>query len=292
MVKNIYARNARAIHVTVDSHAARIAAWGPMHINTLKNGAQLQTHELTSVVYLKTHLDDVLEVDQMDELHMDEFLVVEPLDAARPSSISVVLSQQCIQGTRSCKVDQTSFSASIARLARSASVAPYTIAAVASRCSNSVDNTRECEWKLPTLLGTHALNTLALLASIYVALLSHAQDNNASPVVVVLVVTSLITMNWVALVLLAYTQGRVRLVSMWGIFISTLQLAQICVLAYELSSVRRAGLKYSEANWAVQLLAPCTVLWGPIFATSAILCMATTLILLVDSLKIVRLYTY
>lgn len=290
MVKNIRVSNARGIYVAVDRHAARIAAWGQLHVTSLRNGAQLHTHEINRVVHLQTHIDGVLQIDQMNELYMDEFLVIEPLDAARASSITVTLSQQCIEGTRSCKIDKTSFSASIARLARSASIAPYTIIAVASRCSESVDSMRECEWRLPTLLGIHALNTLALLASIYVALLSHAQDNNTSPVVVILVVTSLITMNWVAVVLLAYAQGRVRVVSIQGIFISTLQLAQICVLVYELSSVRINGLKYSETHWAVQVLAPCTMLWGPVFATTAILCIATTLILLVDSLKIVHLY--
>lgn len=286
MVQNVYVTNALAVFVAADGDRARaVAAW-PMHTLALAGGARLASRSPAALRMLATNVPGMREVDRMPEPYTDEFLVVEPLNASAPTTVALRLSQRCMASARVCASDRSSLSSSVTRLAHSAATAPCTILAVVTKCSSP--GLAGCDWDLATLLTAHALNTLVLVASMYVACLTHAFQNQASPALVVLVAPCLLCLNWVPL--LALSLARPRRVSLCALLLAALQLAQLSVLAYELAAADRAGLKFSETHAAVLVLAPCTALRGPFFFTSCVLSFVTTAAVLVDSFELVRLY--
>jgi len=286
MVLNVYVTNARAVYVAADPSRARaVAAW-PLHSIALAGGARVASRARGALATIATHVPGLREIDRMPEPYTDEFLVVVPLNASAPATVAVRLSQRCMPSARVCAAEHSSLSASVTRLARSAATAPCTILAVVSKCS--AQGPAGCDWDLPTLLTTHVLNTFVLVASMYVACLTHAFENRASPALVVLVAPCLLCLNWVPLLILGL--ARARRVSLRAVLLAALQIAQLSVLVYELSAAQRAGLKYSETHVAVLLLAPCTALRGAVFFTSCVLSIATTTAVFVDTLDLVRLY--
>jgi hypothetical protein len=287
MVQNIYVANARSVYVATDPATQRaVSAW-PLHTVALAGGARITSRARGALSTLATHVPGLREIDRMPEPYTDEFLVVVPLNASVRATVAVRLSQRCMSSARVCVSDHASLSSSVTRLAHSAKTAPCTILAVATKCS--APGLAGCDWDLPTILTTHILNTFVIVASMYIACLTNAHQNQASPALIIIVAPCLLCLNWVPLLVLCL--ARARRLSLRAVLLAVLQIAQLSVLAFELNAAHRAGLKYSETHVAVLLLAPCTALRGAVFFTSCVLSIATTAAVFIDTFDFVRLYS-
>lgn len=303
MVYNIYITNARAVHLAVDTAQPRVQAWRE-HTHTLEGGATIQTRARrgTGLLSFETHMHDVREIDRMPEPYTDEFLLVEPRDASLPSTVEIRVHARCVPGSRVCSrhtpvSNSVSVSASVAQLAQGSAIVPYTIIPVAAQCSTVVG--AHCELELVSLLTAHVINTLVLVASIYVTLLTHALDAQTHPVKVVLATTCVFSLNWVGLVSIIATdpvRGGTK-TAVHRLFLRVLQISQLSLLVYELYSVdfAHSGLLEAytrdQARWAFWVLAPATLLHGPVYFICCVLAAAATLVLFIDGFGIVRLYT-
>ena len=259
-----------------------VAAW-PLHTVALADGARIASRARGALGTLATHVPGLREIDRMPEPYTDEFLVVVPLNASVRATVAVRLSQRCMSSARVCVSDHVSLSSSVTWLAHSAKTAPCTILPVVTKCS--APGLAGCDWDLPTILTTHVLNTFVIVASMYIACLTNAFQNKASPALVVIVAPCLLCLNWVPL--LVPSLARARRLSLHAV----LQIAQLSVLVFELNAAHRAGLKYSETHVAVLLLAPCTALRGAVFFTSCVLSIDTTAAVFIDTFDHVRLYS-
>ena len=302
MVYNVYMTNARAVHLAVDSAQPRVQAWHE-YTHALAGGARIRTRTraASGLPSFETHIAGVREIDRMPEPYTDEFLVVEPLDTNQPSMVEVRVRARCVPGSRVCMSGvapsaSVSVSASVAQLAQGAAIAPYTIVPVVAQCHTSSGT--HCELSLGALLVAHVLNTLVLVASIYIALLTHALDTQTQPVKIVLATTCVFSLNWVGLLSLG-AAASVRGAAQGGlcrVLLGVLQIAQLSVLVYELHSVDFAHNGLLEAyaredtRWTFWVLAPATLLHGPVYFMCCVLGAAATGVLFLDSLRLVRLY--
>lgn len=295
MVYNVFATNARAVYVVVDTSKPRVHSWR-LHSHTLAGGARLRSRAPGGALLLfETAVEGVHEVDRMPEPYTDEYFVLEPQDPLLASSISVRLRPRCVTGNRVCTGDRDSVSASITRLSQSAAVAPYTIIPVAAKCSTAPD--APCDLSLWVIVLAHVINTLVLIGSVYVALLTHAMDGECNPVVVILATGSVFTLNWVCLISLAsISERRPHILSVRGLLLASVQIAQVSVLLYEVYSINYApggqsvSFRESEAHWTFWVLAPATLLQGPVYVLSCVLGVAGTVVVFLDSLRLLRLY--
>lgn len=304
MVYNVYTTNARVLHLVVDRGKPHMHVW-PQYTHELTGGARIHTrnrHE-RGLPSFATHIEGVREIDRMPEPYTDEFLVVEPLNALMPTSVEIRLRARCVPGSRVCVTGippspSVSVSASLLRLSQGAAIAPYTIMPVAGQCRQGAHTHTYCELPLGALLTAHVLNTLVLVSSIYVALLTHALDTPTHPVRIVLATTCVFTLNWVGLLSLGATKTTVSARGIWRILLGALQIAQLSVFVYELNTVDFAHNGLLEAyaredtRWTFWVLAPAMLLHGHVYLTCIVLGAAATTLLFCDSLRLVRLYEH
>lgn len=304
MVYNIYTTNARTVHLALDTTRTRVQAW-PEYIEHIPGGAQLHSRlkYRGGLSSFKTHLNDTREIDRMPEPYTDEFIVIEPHDTSLPSTIEIRVHSRCIRGARTCTIQKpvsasVSISMSLTQLAQGSAIVPYTIIPVASKCSTIVG--AQCELELTPLIVAHIINTLVIIASIYVAVLTHALDAKLYPVSILLAATCIFSLNWIGLVSITVSGSRrpdMRS-AIYRTLLRTLQIAQLGLIAYDFQSVNFAhsGLLEAytrdETRWAFWVLAPGTLLHGPVYFISCVLAAAGTGVLFIDGLRIVRLYEH
>lgn len=295
MVYNVFVTNARAVYAVVDTSKPRVQSWH-FHTHTLAGGARISSRAPGGAILLfQSPVAGIQEVDRMSEPYTDEYLVIDPEDPLQSSSISLRLRPRCVTGNHVCTDTRDSLSVSITRLSQSAAVAPYTILPVAANCNTAPDV--PCDLSLGVIVLAHVINTLVLIASVYVALLTHALDEECNPVLVILATVSVFTLNWVCLVSLAIIlDRRVHIISLRGVLLATVQIAQVSVLLYEMYSLNYGHVgqsvffRDSVQHWTFWLLAPATLLQGPVFVLSSVLGIAGTVVVFLDSLHLLRLY--